>query len=193
MDFLEFLENNNLTIWLSESPSVLAYPTVLAFHTYGMAFMVGTSTAIALLLLGIASSVPLAPLRKFFPVIWLGFAFSATSGALLLMIDARRFLTMPAFYIKILAIVAAVTMMRLLRTRVFGDRGSVDTGPVQGKHQVLAGGVLFCWAVAVGAGRVTAYEPSTGWKTALAVLILTAVFLAGRYVAVRLWGAKTSA
>jgi len=193
MEFLEFLENNSLATWVAESPSIFAYPTLLAVHTYGMAFMVGTSTAIALRLLGCAAGVPLAPLRKFFPVIWLGFALSALSGALLLMIDARLFLTMPAFYIKILAIVAAVTMMRLLRTRVFGDRGSVDTGPLPRKHRVLAGGVLFCWAVAIGAGRVTAYEPSTGLKTALAVLILTAVFFVGRYVALRIWGAKATA
>ena len=193
MEILEFLENNGLAIWLRESPSVLAYPTLLAFHTFGMAFLVGTSTAIALRLLGFASSVPLAPLRSFFPVIWLGFSMSAVSGALLLMIDATRFLTMPAFYIKILAVVAAVTIVRLLRTRVFSDRASVDTGLVPRKDQVLAGAVLISWTVAITAGRVTAYLPLTGWKTAAAVLILTAVLLVGGYIAVRLWGAKASA
>jgi len=193
MELLEFLENNSLAVWLSETPSVFAYPTLLVFHTFGMAFLVGTSTAIALRLLGFASSVPLAPLRSFFPVIWLGFSMSAVSGALLLMIDATTFLTMPAFYIKILAIVAAVTIVRLLRTRVFSDRASVDTGPVPGRYRVLAGAVLISWTVAITAGRVTAYLPLTGWKTAAAVLILTAVLLVGGYIAVRLWGAKASA
>ena len=193
MELLEFLENNSLAVWLSETPSVFAYPTLLVFHTFGMAFLVGTSTSIALRLLGFASSVPLAPLRSFFPVIWLGFSMSAVSGALLLMIDATTFLTMPAFYIKILAIVAAVTIVRLLRTRVFSDRASVDTGPVPGRYRVLAGAVLISWTVAITAGRVTAYLPLTGWKTAAAVLILTAVLLVGGYIAVRLWGAKASA
>ena len=193
MELLEFLENNSLAVWLSETPSVFAYPTLLVFHTFGMAFLVGTSTAIALRLLGFASSVPLAPLRSFFPVIWLGFSMSAVSGALLLMIDATTFLTMPAFYIKILAIVAAVTIVRLLRTRVFSDRASVDTGPVPGRYRVLAGAVLISWTVAITAGRVTAYLPLTGWKTAASVLILTAVLLVGGYIAVRLWGAKASA
>ncbi len=193
MELLEFLENNSLAVWLSETPSVFAYPTLLVFHTFGMAFLVGTSTAIALRLLGFASSVPLAPLRSFFPVIWLGFSMSAVSGALLLMIDATTFLTMPAFYIKILAIVAAVTIVRLLRTRVFSDRASLDTGPVQRKYQVLAGAVLISWTVAITAGRVTAYLPLTGWKTAAALLILTAVLLVGGYIVVRLWGAKASA
>ena len=192
MEILEFLENNGLAVWLRESPSVLAYPTLLAFHTFGMAFLVGTSTAIALRLLGFASSVPLAPLRKFFLVMWLGFAISVVSGALLLMLDAKQFLTMPAFYIKMLAIAAALTIMRLLRTRVFSDEAGVDTGPVPRKAPVLAGAVLISWAIAIAAGRVTAYLPFVGWQTAVAVLILTAVLLVGGYIAVRIWGAKAS-
>ncbi len=80
MEFLEFLETNSLAIWLSESTSLFAYPTLLVFHTFGMAFLAGTSTAISLRLLGFASAVPLAPLRKFFPVMWLGLAMSAGSG-----------------------------------------------------------------------------------------------------------------
>jgi hypothetical protein len=47
--------------------------------------------------------------------------------------------------------------------------------------------------VAIVAGRVTAYLPLTGWKTAAAFLILTAVLLVAGYVVVRLWGAKASA
>jgi len=100
---------------------------------------------------------------------------------------------MPAFYIKILAVVAAVTIVRLLWTRVFSDRASVDTGSVPGKDQVLAGALLVSWTVAVTAGRVTAYLPLTGWKTAAALVILTAVLWVGGYVVVRLRGAKTSA
>ncbi len=192
MEILEFLENNGLAIWLRESPSVLAYPTLLAFHTFGMAFLVGTSTAIALRLLGFASNVPLAPLRKFFPVMWLGSAISVVSGALLLMLDAKLFLTMPAFYIKMLAIAAALTVMRLLLTRVFSDEADVNTGPVPRKAPVLAGAVLISWAIAIAAGRVTAYLPFVGWQTAAAVLVLTAMLLVGGYIAVRLWAAKAS-
>lgn len=193
MEFLEFLETNRLATWLSESTSIFAYPTLLVFHTFGMAFLAGTSTAISLRLLGFASAVPLAPLRKFFPVIWLGLAMSAVSGALLLMIDATTFLMMPAFYIKILAIVAAVTIVRVLRNSVFSDQAGADTGPVPRKYQVLAGAVLISWTLAVGAGRVTAYLPITGWKTAAAVLILAAVLALGRNIVLRLWGTKASA
>ncbi len=184
MEFLDFLESTNLSIWLRESPSVLAYPTLLAFHTFGMAFLVGTSTAIALRLLGFASSVPLAPLRKFYPVMWLSFSVSLVSGALLLMLDARLFLTMPAFLIKLAAISAALIIMRLLRGRALGDAAAADVGPVPKQVQVLAAAALICWAIAITAGRVTAYYSLIGWQSAAAVLTLAVVLLAGRYIAV---------
>ncbi len=193
MEFLGFFENSSLAIWLRESPSVLAYPTLLAFHTFGMAFLVGTSAAIALRLLGIASSVPLAPLGKFFPVIQIAFAVSLISGLLLLMLDATRFLTMPAFYIKLLAIAAALTIVRLIRARVLNDRAGLDAGPVPREAQVLAVAMVISWVVAVTAGRVTAYAPYIGWQSAAAVLMLAIVLLIGRYIALRFLAAKTSA
>jgi hypothetical protein len=193
MEIWNFLENNGLAIWLRESPSILAYPTLLAFHTFGMAFLVGTSVAIALRLLGFACSVPLAPLKKFFPVMWLGFAISAVSGALLLMLDAMKFLTMPVFYIKLVGIATALIIMRLLLTRVINAQTVVDPRPVPRKAKVLAGAALISWTVAIAAGRVTAYLPFVGWQTAAAVLVLAVVLLVGIYFVIRLWGAKASA
>ena len=190
MGLLEFLETNSLATWLSQSPSIFAYPTLLAFHTFGMAFLVGISTGIALRMLGFAPGMPLAPLGKFYRVMWLAFSISVVSGVLLLILEARNFLTMPFFYIKLLAIAVAVRSMRLLWTRVFSAQVGVDTGPVPREGQVLAGAVLISWAVAITAGRVTAYIPSQGLKTAVAVLIVTVVLLGGRHIAVRLWGSK---
>ena len=193
MELLAFLENNGLAIWFRESPSVLGYPTLLAFHTFGMAFLVGTSTAIALRVLGIASAVPLAPLTKFFPLMQVAFAISLVSGALLLMLDLTLFLTMGTFYIKLLAIVAALIFLRLLRARVLSAGAGEGIGSAPREAQILAGAVLISWVVAVTAGRVTAYDPFIGWQTAVAVFILTVVLLVGGYIAVRLWGAKKSA
>ena len=186
MEFLSFFEDSGLAIWLRESPSVLAYPTLLAFHTFGMAFLVGFSAAVGLRLLGIASDVPLAPLRKFFPVMQIAFAVSLISGLLLLMLDAVLFLTMPVFYIKLLAIVGALTILRFLRVRVFSV-------PAPSEEPVLAGAMLLCWMIAITAGRVTAYAPFIGWQSGLAVLILVCVLLTGRYVVLRSSAAKTSA
>ena len=186
MEFLSFFENSGLAIWLRESPSVLAYPTLLAFHTFGMAFLVGTSSAVALRLLGIASDVPLAPLRKFFPVMQIAFGVSLLSGLLLLMLDAVLFLTMPTFYIKLLAIAGALTILRTLRVRVFSV-------PVPREAPVLAGAMLLCWMVAITAVRLTAYAPFIVWQTGLAVILLALFPLTGPYLVLPSSGATTPA
>jgi hypothetical protein len=91
---LDALENTWLSTTLRDSPNVFLYPTILAFHTLGLAFFVGISSAIALRILGVAPGLPLAPFRKFYPVMWLGFFFNAVSGLLLLVIEPTKFLTM---------------------------------------------------------------------------------------------------
>jgi hypothetical protein len=45
---LEAIEASSLSTMLRDSPNVFLYPTILAFHTLGLAFFVGISCAIAL-------------------------------------------------------------------------------------------------------------------------------------------------
>ena len=54
MGILAWLESNPLAIWVHESPSVWAQPTVLTLHTMGMAVLVGASWVLDLRLLGIS-------------------------------------------------------------------------------------------------------------------------------------------
>jgi hypothetical protein len=91
---LEWLEQSSLSTTLRDSPNVFLYPTILAFHTLGLAFFVGISSAIALRLLGAAPGLRLAPFRSFYPVMWIGFLFNAVSGVLLLVIEPTKFPTM---------------------------------------------------------------------------------------------------
>lgn len=190
MEFLEFLENNGFAIWLRESDSVLAYPTLLAFHTFGMGFLVGISSGIALRTLGFASGLPMAPLEKFFRAINISFWISAVSGALLLMLDARTFLVMPDFYIKLLAIAVALVSLRLLRRRLLGDSVNLDRRPVPAEGKMFAGVILTGWAVGITAGRLTAYDWFVGRQTVVAVVIVAVMMLVVGYIAVRVWGSK---
>lgn len=190
MEVLEFLESNPLIEWVRGSDSVLVYPTVLASHTIGMAFLVGTTSAIALRTLGFAPSLPLAPLERYFRVAGAGFWLSTLSGLLLLAGEATRFLTMPTFYIKLGSIAVAVVCVLLLRRTLFARGVDPDAGPVPARARVLAGTMLFFWAVATLAGRVTAYWSVTAWKTAGAFLVFTLIMFAAGRIAVRLWNAS---
>src|SRR4051794_36726685 len=135
---LQQLENTWLSTTLRDSPNVFLYPTILAFHTLGLAFFVGISSAIALRILGVAPTVPLAPLKKFYPIMWVGFFFNAVSGVLLLVIEPTKFLTMVDFYIKLLAIAAAVYCNRLLYLRRFRHAAPIDPHPMSAADKRLA-------------------------------------------------------
>ena len=124
---------------------------------------------------------------------WLAFWVNAVSGVVLLSLDARKFFTSPDFYIKMLAIAVAARSLRLLQTNVFRDPASLDTRPVPMKGKILAGTILTAWAVAITAGRLTAYDGFIQRQTAVAVLVLSVVILVARYIAAHLlaWNKST--
>src|SRR5262245_57297123 len=100
MAFLQWLESTPFSTWLKESPSLLAYPFVLFLHTVGLTFTAGPSTVISLRLLGFGKQLPVAPLDRFFPVIWIGFWLTAVSGLVMLAVDATTKLANPVFGVK---------------------------------------------------------------------------------------------
>ncbi len=177
MSFFDWLDNSSFVVLIRDSPSVFAYPTIIAFHTFSLALLVGMSCALALRTLGVAAGVPLAPLDRYFRFIWAGFFISAASGLPLLTTDALNFLTNPVFYIKMGAIFSAVFAVRLLRRAVFADVARPERNVVSAEGKVIAGAVLVLWMVALTAGRVTAYDRFIAWETAGAVIVLLTLIL----------------
>jgi uncharacterized membrane protein len=156
MPFLARVESTAFASWVRESSSLWAYPTILFLHTVGLGFLVGLNAAIALRILGAARKLPLAPMEKFYPVMWAGFWVNALSGLALLAADATTKLTNPVFYIKMGFVSLAVVNMTLLRRRVFRNP-ALDLTPVTGFGRALAVASLLFWAGAITAGRLMAY------------------------------------
>jgi len=156
LNFLLWLEATALSTWLREALTPLAFPTVLTLHTVGMGFLAGTNAAINLRILGVAASMPLKPMERFFPVMWIAFAVNAVSGVLLLITYPTKALTNPLFYVKLTVIGLAVGNLRLLRKHVFRNPG-LDIEPMTRKGKILAGASLFLWAAVIAAGRFLAY------------------------------------
>ena len=156
MDFLARLEQSGFSTWVRESPSVWAYPTVLFLHTVGLGFLVGPSMVIDLRVLGFSRDLPLEPMKRFFPLMYFGFWINATSGLVLVMIDATTMLVNPLFYIKIGFIALALSSGRLIANQVFRE-GIIEKNLVPAKAKIFAGASLFCWVAAITAGRLTAY------------------------------------
>src|SRR6476620_3052987 len=110
-EFLEAVENSAFSTWVREAPTVLAYSTVLALHTFGMAFLVGLSGMMALRALGFGRSRPIEPLVKFFPLVIAGFWVNAITGVVLTMLAAVSLFRNPDFYVKLAAIAGAIVAL----------------------------------------------------------------------------------
>ena len=156
MDILSAIENSGVGIWVRESGSLWAYPTIIFFHSLGLSFLVGMSVALDLRLLGVASGLPLAPLERLYPIMWFGFWINAISGVALSIADAATMLVSGVFWVKMTCIVAAVVAMIVIRRQLFSpSRAPVLSVPL--KTKILAGSSLALWAGAITAGRLTAY------------------------------------
>jgi hypothetical protein len=110
---------------------------------------------IDLRILGFAPALPLAPMRKLLPLMWVAFWLNAATGTILMVIDATTKLRNPDFFVKMAFIFAAVIVQRLIEKRVLRDP-PVDA-PLTANARMLAALSLVCWLGAITAGRLLAY------------------------------------
>jgi hypothetical protein len=154
--YLEWIENTWFGVWVRESGSIWSYPMIITLHSYGMAMLAGVSAVIDLRLLGFASRVPLAPMKRLFLLIRIGFWISLASGIALTIGDAATMLVSPVFYIKMLFVALALVTVRLTERRVFG-RPELGADVVPANARALALWSLVFWLGSITAGRLTAY------------------------------------
>src|SRR6058998_3361765 len=126
------IEESGISTWIRDSPSFFAYWFILSFHALGMGLLVGASVVIDLRILGVARDLPLSPLKGLYGIIWTGFWIQVISG------------TFPL-------IALAVTVMQVLKKRVFSDSTLSDSDMMQ-KGKALATWSLVLWTGAVTAG-----------------------------------------
>jgi len=158
MQWLTAVQDTGFATWVRESNTIWAYPTMLTLHTVGLAIVVGANWALDLRLLGVGRHIPLAPMKRLFPVMWFGFWLNAATGVTLFMSDAERFGTMNLFILKLGLIAAAVSVMKFTERSVFLAADHEIALPRSAR--ALAAVSLFFWVAAITAGRLTAYVVS---------------------------------
>jgi len=157
MAFLQWVESLGFSTWVRESGSIWSYPMILFLHTVGLGFLVGPSVAIGLRLLGVGKKLPLGPMSRLYPIMWIGFWINAASGFILLMADATTKLINWDFYVKLVFIAAAIWTQQSLRKRVFAGREVRNHALASSTARVLALVMLLCWMGSITAGRLMAY------------------------------------
>jgi hypothetical protein len=155
MGVLVWLESLPLSVWVHESPSVWAQPTVLTLHTMGMAVLVGASWVLDLRLLGISRNVPLSAFRWVFRAVTVGLIVNIGTGVLLFAQRATTLGTAIPFLIKMCLVIASVATLVPLRSLVF--RSDAEQREVTGSARLLAIASILAWSGAITAGRLLAY------------------------------------
>jgi len=154
--FLETIEETGVSTWLRESESPFAFYFILLFHTFGLALLVCANSVVDLRLLGVAPGIPLAPLKRLFRIMWIGFTVNAVTGVLLVFAYPTKQLTNLDFYIKLAIIGFAVWVMHKMKTQVFDD-ASLSEADMMERGAALAKWSLVLWFGAIAAGRLLAY------------------------------------
>lgn len=146
------IEETGLSMWVRDSP----FWAILSIHAIGMALLVGASIVIALRILGVVPELPLAPLKRLYVFIWMGFWIQVISGVLLLVGYPTKSMMNPDFYLKLVLIAAGMVVMQMLRRRVFGN-STLTEGEMMSKGKVLAWCSLLLWFATVTSARLLAY------------------------------------
>jgi hypothetical protein len=155
MSFFASLQSSALSVWIRESNSIWAFPTILTLHTFGMMVLVGAAMMVDLRLLGIARQIPIASMRVLFRVMWGAFWLNLVTGVALFAADAEAKSTSWLFFTKLALVIIGIVTMRRLQRRLYG--GPATAAPVLSGLRGLAVASLVVWIAAVTAGRLLAY------------------------------------
>lgn len=148
--------------WVHSSPSLLAYPTILLLHVFGMGMVVSVCAGVDLRILGFAPAVPIAPMAKFIRFVWIGFWMNAATGTILVAADAVNKLTNLDFYVKMTLVALAVITTRTIEKRIL-QNPLADKEPLPTNAKVLAFTSLILWLGVMTSGRLLAYVgPGSG-------------------------------
>ena len=158
MNVFANIEHTWLSVWVRESPSLLAFPFILYLHTLGLAMLAGVNVGLDIWLLSARNHVP-AVRQGVYQVMWLGFGINALSGLALLAAYPAKALTNWVFFTKLGLIAVAMWVLEVQkRELVAADRGGATV--VNDRLRRLATASIALWGATVFAGRFLAYTHS---------------------------------
>jgi hypothetical protein len=177
MEYLTWLENLGFVTWVRESDSLLGYTAFLAGHTIGLVFLLGPNLVIGARVLGLAPDLSLRPLAAFKPLTRVGLWLTIVTGLVLFATAPVSYVRNVVFIVKIASIVAAVLCLQGATRSLFADGQDPDAQPITSRNRRLVAASLWLWAVAVVAGRLTAYSPIVVMASLGAFLVAVVIAL----------------
>jgi hypothetical protein len=157
MNWIDALEASGYAVWVRESPSILAFTSILALHAMGLAIIVGLNVVVALRLLGFVPEIPVTKLKQLYPWMYVGFTINLLSGGSLMIANLRGELENWVFLTKLTLIALAMINMEIMRTRVFDNPALAGGGTLPRSARIFAISSLVLWTLAMITGRLTSY------------------------------------
>ena len=156
-DLLVGLENTGISLFIRESSSLLGFPTLITAHAFAYCFIMATNGIVSARMLGLSPSIPFKPLRRLFPVMWIGFILTTITGVLLVMAAAEKRVPNPILWFKMVLIAVATPMMWKFQMKVFEDP-SVNENNIPASARTMAAMQLALWILIMISGRLIPYS-----------------------------------
>jgi hypothetical protein len=154
---LEYLEDSAFSEW-ARGESLWGWPFALTIHALGTAVVIGFVFIIGLRLLGFFGTIPLASLRRLFPVVWIAAVFQFASGFTLWMTKPSKYLSDWAFIIKFSLVCSGLVVLGFYFHMLSRESAEWDAkGAVPARGKVFVAVTMIWWAAVLVSGRLTAY------------------------------------
>ena len=114
LTLLASFEQNPFSVWVRESPSLLAFPFILYLHTLGLAMLAGLNVGLDFWLLA-RRTLPSFDLKSVYRIMWLGFGINLVSGLALLAAYPAKALTNWVFFAKLTMVVIAMWVLERMK------------------------------------------------------------------------------
>lgn len=151
--FLESLDGTS--IGLTVKTSVWIFPVLETLHFIGLAILIGGIAALDLRILGVGKRLPVAPLHKLLPMVFVGFGINLITGVLFFLSDPTGYGRNPAFQLKMAFILLAGLNALWFELKLARYVDAWGAGVEASTHaKIVCGLSLFFWAGIITAGRL---------------------------------------
>jgi hypothetical protein len=151
--FLESLVGTSIGTTVKTSSWI--FQTLEALHFIGLATLIGGIAALDLRILGVAKRLPVAPLHKLLPLVFIGFGINLVTGVLFFLSDPLGYGVNPSFQLKMVFILLAGLNALWFELKLAPHVDEWGSGVDASTHAKIVCGVsLFLWAGIITAGRL---------------------------------------
>lgn len=153
MDLLQSLDGT----WIGTTvkTSVWIFPVLETLHFIGLAILIGGIAVLDLRVLGVGKRLPVAPLHKLLPLVFVGFGINLVTGVLFFLSDPLGYGVNPSFQVKMIFILLAGLNALWFELKLARHVNEWGPGVDASTHaKIVCGLSLFFWAGIITTGRL---------------------------------------